>query len=1074
LSGTCAQIKCSITNVPGLNNTTTLPYAGTSTSLACESALGYSGSVNYTCTTNGAPANITGTCTKITCNVATNLTALASAGEWVTLNISTPNGANINQILFASYGTPNCSNFTTSSCHANAMGVANDTCLNRSSCSIVSSNNTFGDPCPGVGKWLCIRYQYPGAIKGINTTSVDIGSGSLSCSGSYTGSINYSCTGTSNPGTFAITSGSCSCQAGKYADANGDCQPIYCSLTGVAGLNNTTTLPYAGTSTSLACNASGYSGSVNYTCTTNGAPANITGACVEAPCTISSSTFPNLSSYSTVVATNTLTYIPCATGYYDAIKPKWEAVINRLSGEYNWQHTTRVFNAMANVNYTAAESNGGPTYNLGMCGLGDPMAHGTADCHCSKACDDHLASTKAAGLCNCDIERFALHFPSTSSSGLAYKCKAGVLLGSASCQPITCSVSANTGYTARTLNYGSGSFTCDAGGYSGTINYNCSAFNTPNLSGTCVSSTCTIAGVNGTSTVTVNKDTKGNGTCASGYTGYFSYNCDANGVGSITLNNCYTGRTFVEKTFSFNSTNQVGTAVVGGWWGYEWANNYVMQTPIDYVYATKTAFNLVFTWNCPSYGSYFWPNVFKRSGTGPSGSLASRGWADFPCCGYGPHTITATPQDIIGVNIANGDIIGFSNGGYTGCNSFDSSYNVTITYMANPSCTVGGSNGTVSQTVLGGSSGTNGTCASGYTGSYSWSCGINGQGSITANNCSLPVCNIPGTTSYNGLNGATGSGTIACNAGYTGSISYNCTAPNTPNLSGTCTPVCNIAGTTSYNGLNNATGSGTIACNSGYTDSISYNCTAPNTPNLSGTCTPVCNIAGTTSYNGLNNATGSGTIACNSGYTGSISYNCTAPNTPNLSGTCSPITCAISGTGYNARTLNYGSGSFTCDASGYSGTINYNCNAQNSPNLSGTCTYNGGSFTPNWYDSAHAPGGVSIFSNTANSVGMWGPNGTGGDTWGYYLANLPSWVTKVSFNWYYYPYDYGDYDRGYFFANGGWIFLASNNCTGCASSGTVTNHPITNTSDRRFGPGVWTKDGCCGAGQLTLSNIVFQ
>lgn len=106
---------------------------------------------------------------------------------------------------------------------------------------------------------------------------------------------------------------------------------------------------------------------------------------------------------------------------------------------------------------------------------------------------------------------------------------------------------------------------------------------------------------------------------------------------------------------------------------------------------------------------------------------------------------------------------------------------------------------------------------------------------------------------------------------------------------------------------------------------------------------------------------------------------------------------------------------------------------------------------------------------------MAGPNNSPAGSWGYYLANLPTWVTKISFNWSYYSNDYGDYDRAHFFANGAWQYIANNGPhAGYVSSGTITNFAITNMSDRRFGPGVWTSDGCCGAGFLTLSNIVVQ
>jgi hypothetical protein len=131
----------------------------------------------------------------------------------------------------------------------------------------------------------------------------------------------------------------------------------------------------------------------------------------------------------------------------------------------------------------------------------------------------------------------------------------------------------------------------------------------------------------------------------------------------------------------------------------------------------------------------------------------------------------------------------------------------------------------------------------------------------------------------------------------------------------------------------------------------------------------------------------------------------------------------------------------------------------------------GNVFVPDWGYSVSAPGGVGITQSSSNSIGLSGPNpGSGnGSTWGYYLANLPSWVTKVSFNWSYYTNDSVGYDPGYFFANGSWQYLANS-----ANSGTVTNYAINPVADRRFGPGVNATDSCCGSGFLTLSNIVFQ
>jgi hypothetical protein len=168
--------------------------------------------------------------------------------------------------------------------------------------------------------------------------------------------------------------------------------------------------------------------------------------------------------------------------------------------------------------------------------------------------------------------------------------------------------------------------------------------------------------------------------------------------------------------------------------------------------------------------------------------------------------------------------------------------------------------------------------------------------------------------------------------------------------------------------------------------------------------------------------------------------------------------------------LNFGSGSFACDA-GFTGTISYNCNAMNTPNLSGSCTA-AGLFTPNWYDNVVAHTGTYITEATSNRVALWGPNGAWSGAYGHYLAALPSWVTKVSFNWNYSANDYGDYDRGYFYANDGWQYLANNDNR--PIWGTVTNYVINPGGNRLFGPLVWSKDGCCGAGYLILYDIVFQ
>ncbi|MFM2200516.1 MAG: hypothetical protein RL769_571 [Pseudomonadota bacterium] len=92
-----------------------------------------------------------------------------SVGEQQNFTISLPSGNQIDSILFASYGLPNTSTWTiNSSCHASgSLSIVQANCLGRNSCTVFSSNSVFGDPCPGIGKALAIRYSY----SALNATS---------------------------------------------------------------------------------------------------------------------------------------------------------------------------------------------------------------------------------------------------------------------------------------------------------------------------------------------------------------------------------------------------------------------------------------------------------------------------------------------------------------------------------------------------------------------------------------------------------------------------------------------------------------------------------------------------------------------------------------------------------------------------------------------------------------------------------------------------------------------------------------------------------------------------------------
>ncbi len=80
-------------------------------------------------------------------------------------------------------------------------------------------------------------------------STVSQGSGSLTCSAGYSGSPTYTCT------------------AGTFTPGGSACTAITCSVS-VTGVSSPPSVVYTPSSTSMSCNAAGYTGSVNYTCTT--------------------------------------------------------------------------------------------------------------------------------------------------------------------------------------------------------------------------------------------------------------------------------------------------------------------------------------------------------------------------------------------------------------------------------------------------------------------------------------------------------------------------------------------------------------------------------------------------------------------------------------------------------------------------------------------------------------------------------------------------------------------------------------------------------------------------------------
>jgi hypothetical protein len=80
----------------------------------------------------------------------TDAIACATAAEGSTLTLACPTGQAISNVSFASYGTPGgaCGAFIAGRCRsALSQSVVSAACNGKTSCSLVASNATFGDPC---------------------------------------------------------------------------------------------------------------------------------------------------------------------------------------------------------------------------------------------------------------------------------------------------------------------------------------------------------------------------------------------------------------------------------------------------------------------------------------------------------------------------------------------------------------------------------------------------------------------------------------------------------------------------------------------------------------------------------------------------------------------------------------------------------------------------------------------------------------------------------------------------------------------------------------------------------------
>ena len=93
-------------------------------------------------------------------SVTISNTMCGQASEGRSITLTAPVGEIIGSIDFASYGTPSgsCGGFALGICDATrSRTVVQAACLGKQSCTVVADNATFGDPCPGTPKQLCVQ-----------------------------------------------------------------------------------------------------------------------------------------------------------------------------------------------------------------------------------------------------------------------------------------------------------------------------------------------------------------------------------------------------------------------------------------------------------------------------------------------------------------------------------------------------------------------------------------------------------------------------------------------------------------------------------------------------------------------------------------------------------------------------------------------------------------------------------------------------------------------------------------------------------------------------------------------------
>ena len=277
-------------------------------------------------------------------------------------------------------------------------------------------------------------------------------------------------------------------------------------------------------------------------------------------------------------------------------------------------------------------------------------------------------------------------------------------------------------------------------------------------------------------------------------------------------------------------------------------------------------------------------------------------------------------------------------------------------------------------------------CGSGSTSSYN-NCGCN-AGRYYNNStraCTPFSCKVNGITGFGARNigYSTNSVTVACDANYSGSVTYGACDSNGKTLdpSGTCNAnACTVASITGFDSTSLAYGASAVSanCKSGYSGKVSYGpCSTPGgslTPSRTCTAITACDIPTGNGHLAFNisatatrtaadaqnlNGTRSTNVDCQNtgGYSGGpISFSCndsgnltagnclcatgysrsdTTANTP-----CTANFCAstATGNGYNSVAVT-ATATISCNLAGYAGSVTATCSTNGGKaDVTGSCT----------------------------------------------------------------------------------------------------------------------------------------